>query len=72
MRHSGFQTFVAIFVGILLALAAVVALSIRNEELLGSVLGVGALYVIYLVLYLRKRKEARKKRKDDPPSPLLR
>ena len=72
MRHSGFQTFVAIFVGILLALAAVVALSIRNEELLGSVLGVGALYVIYLVLYLRKRKEARKTRKDDPPSPLLR
>ena len=72
MRHSGFQTFVAIFVGILLALAAAVALSIQNEELLGSVLGVGALYVIYLVLYLRKRKEARKNRKDDPPSPLLR
>ena len=72
MRHSGFQTFVAIFVGILLALAAAVALSIQNEELLGSVLGVGALYVIYLVLYLRKRKEARKDQKDDPPSPLLR
>ncbi len=71
MRHSGFQKFVAVFVGVMLTLTAVLALTIQNEELLGSALGLGTLYAVYLLLFFRKQKENRKTRKDDPPSPLL-
>ena len=72
MRSLAFQRYVAIFVGILLALAAVAAFVTKDESTVGLALAALALYGIYLSVYLRKKKEMQEKNPKQKESPLLR
>ena len=72
MRSLAFQRYVAIFVGILLALAAVAAFVTKDESTVGLALAALALYGIYLSVYLRKKKEMQEKNPKKKESPLLR
>lgn len=76
MRSSGYQRFVAVFVGVLLALAVVMAAVTGDEGMIGTAAAVGGFYAVYMVLYLRKekaRREQQEKTGNKPPdSPLLR
>lgn len=76
MRSPGFQRFVAIFVGILLVLDAVFAISMGDEGLLRSMALLAGVYTIYMFFFIRKEKERRAQNKigkqKAPESPLLR
>ena len=73
MRKQGlFRRFVAIFVGLLLAAAIVLAAVTGDEGIVGTALLVGAMYAVYLVVFLRKEKEQQAAQAKKPDSPLLR
>lgn len=72
MRSAGFQRFVAGFAGLMLALGVVVAAVTGDESMIGTVAFAGALYVVYMVQFVRKEKERGEKKKEKPDSPLLR
>jgi membrane associated rhomboid family serine protease len=72
MRSPGYQRFVAVFVGVLLVLAAVMAAVTGDESMIGTTVAVGGFYAVYMVLFLRKEKERRKQKSKKADSPLLR
>lgn len=72
MSGRGFRRFVAVFVGILLALAVGLAVVTSDESMIGTAAGVGLLYAIYLVQFIRKEKERGEMEKQRIESPLLR
>ena len=72
MRNLSFQRYVAIFVGVLLALAAVAAVVTQDESTVGLTLAALALYGISLSIYLRRKKEMQEKKPKQKESPLLR
>ena len=72
MKSQGFRRFVAVFVGILLVLAAVLAIVTGDESFIGTALIVAALYVVYMVQFIRKEKEYREKTMTEKKSPLMR
>ena len=72
MKSQGFRRFVAVFVGILLVLAAVFAVVTGDETFIGTALVVAALYAVYMVQFVRKEKELREKNPKAKESPLMR
>ena len=73
MRKPGlFRRFVAIFVGALLLAGIVLAAVTGEEQLIGTILFVGAVYAVYLVVLFRKEKAQAAKQAKGPDSPLLR
>lgn len=72
MGNARFQRFVAVFTGILLAVAAVLAVTTGDEGLIGTALLVGALYAVYMVQFTKKEKARRAKQPQESKSPLLR
>ena len=72
MRSPGYQRFVAVFVGVLLVLAAVMAAVTGDESMIGTTVAVGGFYAVYMILFLRKEKERRKQKSKKADSPLLR
>lgn len=71
MRSPGFQRFVAVFAGILLVLAAVMAVVTGDEGMILSALVFGALYAVYMSRFLKAEKERRDKN-PSKKSPLTR
>jgi uncharacterized membrane protein (UPF0136 family) len=59
MRSPGFQRFVAVFAGALLALAAVFAVVTGDEGMILSALAFGALYAFYMTRFIKAEKERR-------------
>ena len=72
MKNQGFRRFVAVFVGILLAFAAVAAVVTKDEAMIGTGLVVAALYAVYMVQFVRKEKELREQSPKQKKSPLIR
>lgn len=74
MKNYGFQRVVAVFVGILLVSAVILAVISGEESIVGSVLALAAVYAVYMVLFLKKWKEQKKSgnSKKQPKSPLIR
>ncbi len=72
MKSRGFRRFVAVFVGVLLVLAAVLSVTTGDEAFVGTTLIVAALYAVYMVRFLRLEKERREKDPKQKKSPLLR
>lgn len=72
MRNAGFQRFVAIFVGVMLAFGVTAAIITHDDGMIGTAIAVGGLYLVYLVLFFKKEKERREERPKEKVSPLLR
>lgn len=72
MRGAGFQRFVAVLVGCMVVLSAVMSVVTGDESLIGSTMAVGGFYAVYMVIFLRKEKERRATQSKKPASPLLR
>ena len=75
MKKFGFQRVVAVFVGILLIPAVILVFVTGEESLVGSVLALAAVYVVYMILFLRKLKEQKSnttEKTNTPRSPLMR
>ena len=72
MGSSGFQRFVAIFVGALLLFAIFVAIVTGDEGMIGTIIAVAIMYVVYLTVLFRKEKERRSRQAKQADSPLLR
>lgn len=72
MKSRGFRRFVAVFVGILLAVAAALAVITGDESFIGTALVVAALYAVYMVQFVRTEREYREKNPQQKESPLLR
>lgn len=66
MKSRGFRRFVAVFVGVLLVLAAVFAVVTGDETFIGTALVVAALYAVYMVQFVRREKEEKPKEKQSP------
>ena len=71
MKSQGFRRFVAVFVGIILVLAAVVAVVTGDEKFIVTALIVAALYVFYMVQFVRLEKEYKEKQPKQAKSPLM-
>ncbi len=56
----------AVFVGVLLVLAAVFAVVTGDETFIGTALVVAALYAVYMVQFVRREKEEKPKEKQSP------
>ncbi len=56
----------AVFVGVLLALAAVFAVVTGDETFIGTALVVAALYAVYMVQFVRREREEKPKEKQSP------
>ena len=72
MKNRGFRRFVAIFVGVLLAVDFAVTIAVGDEKMLGMTLAVAGVYAIYLVLYFKREKQDKAGQKDRVKSPLIR
>ena len=72
MRSPGFRRFVVIFVGVMVAIGWIMVIVTGEESLLGSVLVLTALFVIYLAVLVKKRKEEPEPKQQKVDSPLLR
>ena len=66
MKSRGFRRFVAVFVGVLLVLAAVFAVVTGDETFIGTALVVAALYAVYMVQFVRREREEKPKEKQSP------
>jgi uncharacterized membrane protein YfcA len=73
MNNRGFQLFVLIFGGIILVVGAFCAFMIDDSSTQSMMIGFAVLYIIYVVLFIRKEKQRRKAEKSDKTkSPLMR
>jgi uncharacterized membrane protein YfcA len=73
MNNRGFQLFVLIFGGIILVVGAFCAFMIDDSSTQSMMIGFAVLYIIYVVLFIRKEKQRRKAEKNDKTkSPLMR
>ena len=72
MKTRGFRRFVAVFVGIILVLAAVMAVVTEDEKFIVTALLVAALYAFYMVQFVRLEKEYKEKQPKQAKSPLMR
>lgn len=72
MKSQGFRRFVAVFVGIVLVAAAVMAILTKDETFIVTALLVAVLYAFYMVQFVRIEKELREKDPKQKVSPLLR
>ena len=72
MKTRGFRRFVAVFVGIILILAAVMAVVTEDQTFIITALAVAALYVFYMVQFVRLEKEYKDKKPKQTKSPLMR
>lgn len=72
MRSQGFRRFVAIFVGVLVVLGWIAMILTGDENLGASVLTLTVLYIVYLVIIVKKAKEQPAEDRKKPDSPLLR
>ncbi len=66
MKSRGFRRFVAVFVGVLLVLAAVFAVVTGDETFIGTALVVAALYAVYMVQFVRRERKEKPKEKQSP------
>ena len=71
MKTRGFRRFVAVFVGIILVLAAVMAVVTEDEKFIVTALLVAALYAFYMVQFVRLEKEYKEKQPKQAKSPLM-
>ena len=71
MKSQGFRRFVAVFVGIVLAAAAVMAVVTEDEKFIVTALIVAALYAFYMVNFVRLEKEYKEKQPKQTKSPLM-
>lgn len=72
MKSQGFRRFVAVFVGILLALGVYYCVITGDESMIGMCAVLGVFYVIYMVKFIRKEKEQREQSSPKKESPLIR
>ena len=71
MKSQGFRRFVAVFVGVVLVAAAVMAVVTEDEKFIVTALLVAALYVFYMVQFVRLEKEYKDKQPKQVKSPLM-
>ncbi len=71
MKSIGYRRFVAVFVGILLAIGVVCAVLTGDESLIGMCLAVGVFYAIYMIQFVRKEKELKESNPKARKSPLI-
>jgi Ca2+/Na+ antiporter len=72
MRSPGFRRFVAVFVGVMVAIGWIMVIVTGEESLFGSVLVLTALFAIYLAVLVKKRREEPEPKQQKVDSPLLR
>ena len=72
MKSQGFRRFVAVFVGVVLVAAAVMAVVTEDEKFIVTALLVAALYVFYMIQFVRLEKEYKDKAPKQKQSPLMR
>ena len=72
MRSPGFRRFVAVFVGLMVAIGWIMVIVTGEESLFGSVLVLTALFAIYLAVLVKKRREEPEPKQQKVDSPLLR
>ena len=72
MKTRGFRRFVAVFVGIVLVAAAVMAVVTEDEKFIVTALLVAALYAFYMIQFVRLEKEYKEKQPKQTKSPLMR
>ena len=71
MRSTGFRRFVAVFVGVVLALALGFGIAMNDESMIGFAAAIAGVYAVYLYFFIKKEKAL----KSDPTSrqsPLIR
>ena len=72
MKSRGFQLFVLIFCGVVLALGIGFSFLIEDTATKSMLFLFGGLYVVYVFLYVSKRRQEREKSsKQTPRSPLM-
>ena len=72
MKSQGFRRFVAVFVGVVLVAAAVMAVVTEDEKFIVTALLVAALYAFYMIQFVRLEKEYKEKQPKQTKSPLMR
>ena len=72
MKSRTFRRFVAIFVGALLVFDLVLIIVTGEENLMLPTLLLSLVYAFYMIIFVRKEKQAKAGEKKQPQSPLMR
>lgn len=72
MRRPGFQQFIAVFFGLLLTLAAILAMITADEGMMLLTFAIAFFYAVYMVRFVRKERVQREINAPEKKSPLYR